>query len=282
MSGAPITIIETDSFVMRITSSMTSFRHTLGALTVFAFLFTTNASTWAQNTNPNQTTRPRRVTAPTRSTQPVRPKSLTVRETRAAEGQLDRLGYWLSAPDGRWDESTRHALTAFQKVMERPRTGKLTRDDYEALLAAERPVAREAGPAHIEIDLQKQVLFVVDETGTVTKILPVSSGNGKDFVSEGFERSAVTPPGRFKVYNKIEGWRKSPLGMLYYPSYYLSGLAVHGSPDVPPFPDSHGCIRVPMFAAKELFALMPLGTAIMIYPAEELPLAQPGNNNQSH
>lgn len=235
------------------------------------------ATTLAQTNAAPQTSRPRRVTTLAAKTpkKAPRPKPLTAREVRDALAQLDRLGYWLNAPALRWDESARHALIAFQKVAALPRTGKLTRADYEALLAAERPLAREAGPAHIEIDLQKQVLFVVDEAGSVAKILPISSGNGEDFTSEGFERSAVTPPGRFKVYNKIEGWRKSPLGMLYYPSYYLSGLAVHGSPDVPPVPASHGCIRVPMFAAQELFALMPIGTPVLIFPAEEPPLAQP-------
>ena len=85
-------------------------------------------------------------------------------------------------------------------------------------------------------------------------------------------RDAITPPGRFNVYNKIKGWRKSALGLLYYPNYFLSGLAIHGSKFVPPYPDSHGCIRIPMFAAEEFYQMMVMGTEILVYvsrPPEE-------------
>lgn len=36
---------------------------------------------------------------------------------------------------------------------------------------------------HVEIDLQRQVLFVIDDGGTVTHILPVCTGN-EEFYSE--------------------------------------------------------------------------------------------------
>jgi len=53
--------------------------------------------------------------------------------------------------------------------------------------------------------------------------------------------------------------------LLYYPSYILNGIAVHGSPSVPTYPASHGCIRVPMYAAKELSGLMPVGIEVIVY-----------------
>ena len=35
--------------------------------------------------------------------------------------------------------------------------------------------------------------------------------------------------------------------VLYYPSYFLRGFAVHGYVDVPTYPASHGCVRIPIW-----------------------------------
>ena len=124
---------------------------------------------------------------------------------------------------------------------------------------------RETGYAHVEIDLSRERLSVVDGSGRVVKTLPVSSGSGKLFTSEGRTRRAITPKGRFTVFRKIEGWHKSPLGMLYYPSYITQGVAIHGSSSVPPRPASHGCIRIPMSAAKAFFDSTPIGTVVLVH-----------------
>jgi lipoprotein-anchoring transpeptidase ErfK/SrfK len=126
----------------------------------------------------------------------------------------------------------------------------------------------ESGYAHIEVDLSRQVLFAVDVSGSVSKILPVSTGTGKLFTSEGKTRRAVTPSGRFTISHKISGWRRSPLGLLYYPNYIVGGIAIHGNPSVPVFPASHGCIRIPMFAAKEFSKINPIGTVVIVYYSE--------------
>lgn len=195
----------------------------------------------------------------------------SARLTRAmvveAQQRLAELGYWIAGTDGKWNEASRQGLVAFQKVEGRPRTGKLTVAELHALRDASRPLPREKGFAHIEVDLGRQVLFVVDADGTVSKILPVSSGNGKMFELEGDTLPAVTPPGRFRVYAKLPGWRKSPLGLLYYPNYILGGIAIHGNPAVPVQPASHGCIRIPMFASKEFSDITPIGTQVIVYAA---------------
>ena len=135
---------------------------------------------------------------------------------------------------------------------------------------ATRPSPLERGPAHIEVDLNRQVLFVVDADGTVSRILPVSTGSGKMFTSENYTQPAVTPTGRFRVYRKLEGWRESPLGLLYYPNYIVGGIAIHGNPAVPVDPASHGCIRIPMFAAEPLSKMMPIGTPVIVHDAGEI------------
>ena len=190
---------------------------------------------------------------------------LTKQERIEAEQRLWQLGYWAGPVDGQFDSASRHALIAFQKVEQRDRTGKLTRDELNALQNARRPVPRFGTQPHVEIDLQRQVLFLIDETGLVARIVPVSTGNGQMYMDRGKWHRAVTPVGRFKVLRKINGWRLSSLGLLYYPSYIHNGIAIHGSPLVPSYVASHGCIRVPMFAAKQLSSLLPVGMEVIVY-----------------
>lgn len=227
----------------------------------------------------SQTSRPRRVTSVTSGPPPAqtrkldaRPKPLTAKDHREAEQRLADLGFWTGPIDGRWDSVSRQALIAFQKVEGLKRTGQLTRAQFEILMTASRPTPLETNAAHLEVDLPRQVIFIVDDAGVVTKVLPVSTGSGKEFVSEGWARDAVTPPGRYKVFHKIPGWRKSPLGMIYYPVYFMFGTAIHGYPSVPVNPVSHGCVRIPMFAAKEIFETTPIGMSVIIHHGVSPPL----------
>ena len=186
-------------------------------------------------------------------------------EILAAESRLSDLGYWTGPIDGTLDSGSRHALIAFQKVEARQRTGKLTRAELEALLSASTPLPKYSGFAHVEIDLNRQVLFIVDTAGTITHILPVCTGNEKTYVDHGEIHRAHTPRGRFTVLRKIAGWRLSSLGLLYYPNYIHNGIAIHGSLSMAVYPASHGCIRIPMFASKKLSELTPVGTEVIIY-----------------
>jgi len=186
-------------------------------------------------------------------------------ESLKAEQLLSSLGYWCGPVDGVWDPATRHAMVAFQKTAGLPRTGVLTAEALEALQRGVQPAPREVGYSHVEVDLTTQILFLVDASGTVTHILPVSSGTDRLYVEKGIVGRAFTPRGRLTIERKIDGWRRSPLGLLYYPNYFHKGWAVHGSPSVPAIPASHGCVRIPMFAAVEFSALTPLDTVILIY-----------------
>jgi len=64
------------------------------------------------------------------------------------------------------------------------------------------------------------VLLLVDDDGRIKKMLPVSSGSNKRYKEKGGSGLAYTPRGRFRINSKIAGWRKSPLGLLYYPNYF--------------------------------------------------------------
>ena len=181
--------------------------------------------------------------------------SLNRAEMKQADTRLAEMGYGTG----------RNALIAFQKYEGRKVSGQLSRDDLDAIMSANAPQAKDSGYKHVEVDLDRQVLLLTDDEGAVKKILPVSTGSEKHYSEKGMSGLAYTPRGRFRIYAKLSGWKKSPLGLLYYPNYFSDGLAIHGNPSVPQTPQSHGCIRVPMSAAIEMSKQMPVGTIVLIY-----------------
>lgn len=198
--------------------------------------------------------------------------TLTKEKIKQAEKRLAELGYWAGPADGVWDTASRHALIAFQKVEGARPTGTLTWAEYNALTDSAQGVPkprRKEGP-HVEIDLARQILYLVDAEGKVGNILPISSGSGKRFFENGYpETRAITPCGPLEVYSKLSGWKKSPLGEMHNPMYIVGGIAIHGSEDVPPYPASHGCIRIPMFASHRLPGMIPVGTPVLVYGCKE-------------
>jgi hypothetical protein len=185
--------------------------------------------------------------------------------TLEVEQRLSDLGYWITKVDGKSDDSTRQAILAFQKVEGRKRTGVMNATDMALLRSATRPTAKYDGAAHIEVDISRQVLFYVGDDGSVERILAVSTGNDQKYFDEGKWQVAHTPRGNFKVQWKFNGERKASLGTLYYPSYFNGGIAVHGSPSIPAYAASHGCVRVPRFADKAIFKMMPVGMQVYVY-----------------
>jgi N-acetylmuramoyl-L-alanine amidase len=148
------------------------------------------------------------------------------------------------------------SIYAFQKQNGIARTGIADAPTWRALAHPVLARPRYTEPAyHIEVNKPQQLLYVV-RGGKVAQIVPVSTAGlpGK-----------FTPVGRFAVYRKVVGFDPSPLGTLYDPSYFTGGYAIHGNPSVPPYPASHGCVRVPMWAAPVLYAEMPYGTVVDVY-----------------
>ena len=192
------------------------------------------------------------------------PETLIRAQIREAERRLSALGYWTGPVDGLFDPATRTAVVAFQKWEGRAVTGRITRDELEAIRNSTPPKPRDPGYAHVEVDIDRQVLLIVEESNDV-RILPISSGTGKPFLEQGETSVAYTPRGRFVVYEKAIGWEKGSLGSVYYPNAISGSVAIHGARSVPAQPASHGCIRIPMFAAREVSRLMPVGTIVLVY-----------------
>jgi lipoprotein-anchoring transpeptidase ErfK/SrfK len=192
---------------------------------------------------------------------------------KALEQRLADLHYDAGAVDGMFDAATVHAVTAFQKTVGMDRTGRAT-DDVVARIAASgdpEPMLGTGGANRVEIDLKRQVLFVWKD-GKLLRILPVSTGSGQKYCVDGACAMAVTPGGSFKVGRKIRGLHISPLGQLYNPLFFNGGIAMHGSPSVPTYPASHGCIRVPMNSTVWLFDTVSAGTPVYVVGGPKAPV----------
>jgi hypothetical protein len=204
------------------------------------------------------------LTASTVSAQQKRRAGMSVAQIKEAEQRLNELGYWTGPVDGRLDDGSRAALIAFQKWEGREITGKLTREELEAMRNSVMPKPRDTGYEHVEVDVDRQVLMLVKDDDSV-RVLPVSTGSGKEFMDEGQMSISYTPRGRFVVYDKTYGWENGQLGSVYYANYITGGVAIHGYLSVPNQPASHGCIRIPMFAARQVSDLLPKGTIVLVY-----------------
>ena len=148
------------------------------------------------------------------------------------------------------------SVYAFQKVQGLERTGVVDASFWTRLADPRIPQPRYRQPAdHLEVDKTHQVLYVVRD-GEIALISPVSTAGIAGY---------YTPEGRFAIYRKVSGYDPSPLGVLLNPMYFVGGYAVHGNPSVPPYPASHGCVRVPNFVIYRLFPSEPYGETVYVY-----------------
>jgi lipoprotein-anchoring transpeptidase ErfK/SrfK len=163
---------------------------------------------------------------------------------------------------------------AFEKVEGLPVDGTAEPTMLERLEHASRPLPAATTGDGVEIDVTRQVLFVV-RGGTTAWIFNVSTGTEAPYVYEGTTRIAHTPRGRYTMSRQIDAWRVSYLGRLYRPKYVVGGIAIHGSSLVPGFPASHGCIRVSLAAMDKIWAegLIPLGSSVLIHGSNWQPPA---------
>ena len=210
--------------------------------------------------------------APTTTTTAAVQQSTTAAlpSVRALQERLAELGYDVGTPDGRWGARTTYSLMAFQKVEGLTRDGQDGPETQAALAKASPPAPMVPGGAatRIEIDVARQVLFHW-VNGSLARILPVSTGNNERYCVDGECSVAVTPGGSFRVGRKAAGLEVAPLGELWWPMYFNGGIAIHGSPAVPAYPASHGCIRIPMYAAPTFYDQVPAGTRVHVLNSPE-------------
>lgn len=177
---------------------------------------------------------------------------------RGLKARLRSLHYAVDRGSS-YTQATHHAVMAFQKVQGLERDGVAGPATMRAL---RRPKAIRIGggePDRVVVDLSDQVLVLVRK-GRVAKIVNACTGNPN--LPDG--RGEATPLGRYRVYRKVDGPEQAELGVLYQPSYFHRGIAVHGAPRVLAYRSSHGCVRIPMHLAGPVFDAMRMGMRVVV------------------
>jgi len=167
--------------------------------------------------------------------------------------------------DGKFGAMTHQAMVTLQKLYGVRRDGIVDAVSQHILLGA-RPASMPAWARGFRagIDIDRQVMFFY--RGREFQVIGISSGSGKTYQSPESTvlHVAITPRGRFRIQRRVSGPDVSPLGILYDPGYFIGDYAIHGSAFVPPWPASHGCIRVDMLLRRYVAAALPVGAPIKI------------------
>jgi hypothetical protein len=167
--------------------------------------------------------------------------------------ELHRRGYAIER-SGRFGASTSRAILAFRKLTKRTRVAAADRTVFRDVVAGKGhfKVRYPKHRKHVEGDLTHQVMALIGKRGRVRRIYNISSG------------TAVTPTilGKFRVYRKDYG--TNGVGMVHS-AYFKGGYAIHGYHSVPTYPASHGCLRVPVPQALDIFNWIDMGTRVDVY-----------------
>jgi hypothetical protein len=122
------------------------------------------------------------------------------------------------------------------------------------------------GPILVYVDLGRQRATVY-RNGVRIAVSTISSGKtGHD-----------TPTGVFTILQKNKDHRSSTYNnapMPYMQRLTWKGVALHAG-NLPGYPASHGCVRLPLEFAKLLFDNMPMGGTVVIAGGHEDPIKRP-------
>ena len=122
----------------------------------------------------------------------------------------------------------------------------------------EKPAAalpKPSGPLVIVVSIGKQTVTVYDDNKVIAKS-PISSGTS----------SNPTPTGIFSILEKNRYHYSNLYGgapMPFMQRVTNSGVAMHAG-DLPGYPASHGCIRLPYSFARSLFGITDVGARVII------------------
>lgn len=216
-------------------------------------------------------------------------------DVRRLQQRLKDLHFDPGRIDGIYGGDTKMAVWAFQGLVL-----KLSRDtmvDFVTPVLWESmrgnvvitPRRQPGTPNHVEVYLPEQVMAVFKgpqlvlvthvSTGTGEQwceevtISPGEDGNlnGKEPIKTGVCGVAKTPGGIYYFYMRKLGTRESKLGTMWNPIYFNYGIAVHGAMEVPKFPASHGCVRIPQFISNYFPALVRYNDRVYVFDGVKEP-----------
>jgi len=178
-------------------------------------------------------------------------------EVLLLQSELARHGLYRAEIDGVFGPATAFAVVAFHKVLGVERTWGWEEADSLRMANFTLPPLpeRPAEPNRVEVDVGRQVLYLIEQ-GEVTAVIPVSTAGSYVYwsVRQGAYVGAGTPHGDFTLTRHSVGWVCDPLTgwCIYNPWNFTPNYAIHGYLEVPAYPASHGCVRVPTWDADYL------------------------------
>jgi hypothetical protein len=190
--------------------------------------------------------------------------------------RLVDLGFDPGPADGQFGPATQMAVWAYQKLVlgltGADVTGKVTPDLWARMEQALtiHPLRPNATPTHVEVYLPSQTA-VLFQDGKPRLITHISTGTGQEWCEEGYCSVAITPGGVYQFGRRVDGWDDSVLGQLYNPVYFNYGVAIHGAYNVPLYPASHSCVRIPMHIAKYFPSLVKRGDQVFVFDGVKEP-----------
>ena len=122
------------------------------------------------------------------------------------------------------------------------------------------------GPVLVYVDLGRQRATIY-RNGVRIGVSTISSGK------DGYE----TPTGVFTILEKDKDHRSRTYDdapMPFQQRLTWKGVALHAG-NLPGYPASHGCVRLPMEFAKKLFELTPMGGTVVIAGGHSDPVKRP-------
>lgn len=174
------------------------------------------------------------------------------KDVRHLQYVLGKYSFYPGLASSVFDQKTSQAVKAFQKYKGLTSDGIVGKQTFKKLQYINRPVANIKKGKHIEINLKKQLVFLVNG-GKVQRTINVSTGR------PGYE----TPKGSFRVYRKEKmSWSKPYNTWMPLSSYFVGGVALHeGDPEVM----SHACIHVPPVFSQSVYQYASIGTKVVVY-----------------
>lgn len=221
-------------------------------------------------------------------------KGMTGEDVRRIQQRLKDLHFDPGRIDGIYGGDTMMAVWAFQSLV-----AKMTRDTVVDVVTPVlwdvmrgdvtiAPRRLPGTPRHAEVYLPEQVMAVF-EGSRVLLVTHISSGTGQPWCEEvtidpgeegnkgkepikaGICGEAKTPGGIYYFYNRKLGQRESKLGTMWNPVYFNFGIAVHGAMQVPKFPASHGCVRIPIFISNYFPAMVQYNDRVYVFDGVKEP-----------
>jgi peptidoglycan hydrolase-like protein with peptidoglycan-binding domain len=187
----------------------------------------------------------------------------------AVQHRLAALHYWVPAFTGTLSYDNVETLYAFQAVNGLTMTGEVDAATGQALVSPQSYTPRDTQVAtRIEVDINtNKQLLVYYKNNSIALISHISSGR---------LNYAITPTGTYTANIFMPGTVPVPLGVMVNPVFFtVNGrttvYAIHGDAEVPNYPDSNGCVRIPIdlsdvfYKTIDVAGINGYGTSIYIF-----------------